>query len=728
MSALFEDNFELYGGDTQKMLDGVWASFGAQFVGGANLTIPAWEEEDRYWLRISGRGDAARAVFPAGGQTGVGVWCEMYVPDLPEQANSGFPLQLRDGSNGSLLTLLLNTDGTLSLLGDPTGSDPASASGTLIATTTVPVIQASTTHYLQFEADLSAGDFELRVDGVTVMSVAGNVNIGGVAVSVAHAQRDSSGGVFADMNFKAVACYSLTGTYNSSWPSISGIKTVLINEDTGIDNLTPIPRNLFDAPVMFNDREDGDVRSGLTVNSSDVDFDFGTGDYTLEGAFRFKSLPTSGETYTLMGVWNEDQNGRAYRLSYKASDVDGGGLQFEYTTDGTDSTRTIVHEINFEPQIGVWYHIAVARDSSTNDNRLFIEGVQNGPDQTDSASYFGTSSEFFSIGNGTDGSTSAETANDAFDGHIRNIRVTKGIVRYTSNFTPPSVNYPDTVGGDVNFNSVSLLLPLDDPTDPEPVDQSTNEFTTEQHFSCDVIDYADTIASYQAAGTNDPFDDRYLESAFPKATGILTLSANPADTETVTIGAQTYTFNTVLGAANSILIGSDANDSLTNLTDAINGGDGAGVRYGTGTATNVDVTAENATPATNQMTVTAILGGSADNSVATTETLTDGSWGGATLSGGADLPGASEFGIQSLPPDATGVRWISIRHRSYVDDGSATIRTNLDVNGSESANDDNGLTTDPQYYVSRVEEDPDTSAALTVSSIENAKIKIERTA
>lgn len=730
MSALFEDNFELYGGDNEKMLDGIWASFGASFVGSANLVIPTWEEEDRYWLRIAGRGDAARAVFPAGGQTGVGVWFEMYCPTLPETANSGMPIQLRDAGNNSLITLALNTDGTISVYGDPTGASADSVAGTLIATTTVPVIQAATTHYLQLEANLASGNFELRVDGTTVISVTGNVNVGGTCVGIAHAQRSSSGGTFADMNFKAVACYNLSGTYNSSWPAISGIKTVLINEDTVLDNLTPRPRNYFSAPVMFNNRDSdgGDVRSGLTVESSDVAFDFGTGDYTLEGSFRFKSLPVSGETYTLMGVWNEDQNGRAYRLSFKASDVDGGGLQFEYTTDGTDATRVTVHDVNFDPQIGIWYHIAVARDSSTNDSRLFIQGVQNGPDQTDSANYFGTSSEFFSIGNGTDGSTTPETANDAFDGHIRNIRVTKGIVRYTSNFTPPSTNYPTTVGGDPNFNSVSLLVFADDPTDPEPVDQSANAFTMQQQFSCDVIDYADTVSSFQAAGTSDPFDDRYLESAFPKATGILTLTANPANAETVTIGAQTYTFNTVLGAANSILIGADANASLTNLTDAINGGDGAGTRYGTGTATNVDVTAENATPATNQMTVTAILGGSADNSVATTETLVNGSWGGATLSGGADLPGASEFGIQSLPPDATGVRWISLRHRSYVDDGSATIRTNLDVNGSESANDDNGLTTDPQYYVSRVEEDPDTLAALTVSSIENAKIKIERVA
>lgn len=725
MSALFEDNFELYGGDANKMLDGVWASFGASFVGSATLAIPTWEEEGRYWLQIDGRGDAARAVFPAGGQTGVGVWTEMYLPTLPANPDRGFPLQLRDSANNALLSLVINTDGTISLRADPSGFDPSNAGGTLVATTSVPVIQAATTHHLQMEADLSAGDFELRVDGATVMSVTGSLNIGGTCVGIAHAQNDASGGTYANMNFKATAAYSLSGTYNSSWPAISGIKTVLINEDTGLDNLTPRPREHFDSAVLYNNRAGGDA--GVRVDVNDAAFDYGTGDYTLEGWFRWERQPASGETFTLMGVWNENNNFRSYRLAHKASDVDGGGLQFEYTTDGSDGTRVTVHDINFTPQIGVWYHIAVARDSTGPANRLFINGVQQGPDQSEAVAYYAGSNDHFTMGAGTTASSGQALDGKQFQGHFQDIRVTKGIVRYTANFTVPSTFFPTASPADPNFSSVSLLVPYSDATSPA-ADVSSNAFALDVGNDSTIVDYADEGASYLAAGTLDPLDDRYLESGFPRASGILTLTANPLDTETVTIGAQTYTFNTALGGANSILIGADINESLQNLTDAINGGDGAGTRYGTGTTTNQDVTAENATPATSQMTVTAIVGGSADNSVATTETLSNGSWGGATLSGGADLPGASEFGIQSLPPDATGVRWISIRHRSYVDDGSAIIRTNLDVNGSESANADEGLTTDPQYYISRVEEDPDTAAALTVSSIENAKIKIERIA
>jgi len=727
MSALFEDNYELYGGDAQKMLDGVWASLGASFVGSATLTIPAWEEQDRYWLAINGRGDGARAVFPAGGQTGVGVWAEMYLPELPTTAGRGFPIQLRNASDDVLVGLVINTDGTISAYGNPSGFAFDGLTGaTLIATTTVPVLQAATTHYLQMEVDFSAGDLELRVDGVAVISVSSNASVGGTCVGIAHQQNDDSGGTYAQMYFKGVAAYSLSGTYNSSWPAISGIKTVLINADTATDNLTPRPRNHFDTAVLFNDRIAGDA--GIRIDENSNAFDYGTGDYTLEGYFRFIRSPESGETFNLLGVWNESNDERCYRLALKASDVDGGGLQFQYSTDGTDGTVVTVHDVNWEPQIGVWYHIAVARDSSTNDNRLFIDGVQQGTDQTDSATYNAGNSDHFCIGNITSSSSGQALGSDAFYGHLQDIRVTKGIVRYTANFTIPTTFFPTASPADPNFSSVSLLVPFSDPNQDPVLDVSSNNFTLDLGGGCSIVDYEDEGPSYLAAGTTNPLDDRYLESAFPKASGILTLTDQPGDTETVVIGSRTYTFNTTLGAANSILIGASVNDSLQNLTDAINGGDGSGTRYGTGTATNTDVTAENNTPSASQMTVTAILGGTGDNSLATTETLTDGSWGGSTLSGGANLPGASEFEIQSLPPDATGVRWLSIRHRSYLDDGSATIRTNLDVNGSESSNDDNGLTTDPQYYVSRIEEDPDTSAALTVSSIENAKLKIERTA
>lgn len=117
------------------------------------------------------------------------------------------------------------------------------------------------------------------------------------------------------------------------------------------------------------------------------------------------------------------------------------------------------------------------------------------------------------------------------------------------------------------------------------------------------------------------------------ATGTLTLSSNPNNTETVTVG-QTYTFVSVLtSTANQVLIGANAAESAANLVAAITRSAGAGSVYGAPTPLNTVVTAE--VVSTSNVKVTAKTAGTAGNSIATTETLSAGSWGGAMLSGGA---------------------------------------------------------------------------------------------
>ena len=124
------------------------------------------------------------------------------------------------------------------------------------------------------------------------------------------------------------------------------------------------------------------------------------------------------------------------------------------------------------------------------------------------------------------------------------------------------------------------------------------------------------------------------------ATGTLTLADNAAADETVVIGDRTYTFKATLTAANQVKVGATASDSIDNLIAAINGAAGAGTTYGTGTVAHALVTA--AAGAGDTMVVTAKTKGTAGNSIASTETMGDGSWGAANLAGGVD-PTASEF-------------------------------------------------------------------------------------
>lgn len=119
------------------------------------------------------------------------------------------------------------------------------------------------------------------------------------------------------------------------------------------------------------------------------------------------------------------------------------------------------------------------------------------------------------------------------------------------------------------------------------------------------------------------------------AKGTLTFTGQPLDTETVVINGKTYTFQDTLTNVNgNVKIGATVNDSINNLVAAINLGSGAGTKYATAMTVHATVTAANG--AGDTVIVTAKTAGVAGNAYGTTETLTNGAFGAATLSGGVD--------------------------------------------------------------------------------------------
>ena len=74
-----------------------------------------------------------------------------------------------------------------------------------------------------------------------------------------------------------------------------------------------------------------------------------------------------------------------------------------------------------------WYHWAYTRDTSGN-QRVFLDGTQTGSTYTTARNY--TDDKLW-IGAKYDGS-------EYFTGYQSDIRITKGLARYTANFTPPT--------------------------------------------------------------------------------------------------------------------------------------------------------------------------------------------------------------------------------------------------------------------------------------------------
>ena len=115
------------------------------------------------------------------------------------------------------------------------------------------------------------------------------------------------------------------------------------------------------------------------------------------------------------GVWQLNQT-----ISFF---IDGGASSF--------STGNVITSTS------VWYHVAVTRDSSNN-MKIFINGVQEGSQS--SVSFSNNTSQPLTVG----AITTATGWNENYyvNGYIDDLRITKGIARYTSNFTPPSAPFP----------------------------------------------------------------------------------------------------------------------------------------------------------------------------------------------------------------------------------------------------------------------------------------------
>ena len=137
-----------------------------------------------------------------------------------------------------------------------------------------------------------------------------------------------------------------------------------------------------------------------------------------------------------------------------------------------------------------------------------------------------------------------------------------------------------------------------------------------------------------------------------QAANTLTFSSAPAGADTVTIGEATYIFDasTLTDEPNHVLIGT-VEETRDNLLAAITGGAGEGVGYGTGTVANPAVTAT--AVSTNAILVTAVPLGDLGNVVVATESAANAAW---TDTGGTLVGGITRYAAAMTEhPDVTAV-------------------------------------------------------------------------
>lgn len=148
-----------------------------------------------------------------------------------------------------------------------------------------------------------------------------------------------------------------------------------------------------------------------------ADFNFGTGDFTVETWARFNAV---GQC-TLISNYQGVSNG--WTLAMTAANK----LFFNCSGDGIDVLGTTVLTT------GRWYHIAVARAGTS--LTLFLDGAVE-TTITDSQNITST----LSLVLGRDG---IAFNSGYFNGYLDEVRITKGVARYTAAFTVPSQAHPN---------------------------------------------------------------------------------------------------------------------------------------------------------------------------------------------------------------------------------------------------------------------------------------------
>ena len=225
------------------------------------------------------------------------------------------------------------------------------------------------------------------------------------------------GSTVGDTHFsKVTAMFNFDGSDGDT--TTSGLdasnKNLTLTYNTG-DQLSNTQKK-FGATSLY-------VADNVILSSSDG-FNMGTGDFTLEAWFYFTSFANS---FAMFDQWDSSGSTRNQLWHSTAND---GKLTWYYA--GTSN----IASANPAVSTGAWTHIALVRYSGT--LKMYI----NGTAESDTASHsgqFGRSHTMY-FGDQHGGGAGAPQY------YMDDLRITKGLARYTSNFTAPTTAHLTSAG------------------------------------------------------------------------------------------------------------------------------------------------------------------------------------------------------------------------------------------------------------------------------------------
>ena len=322
------------------------------------------------------------------------------------------------------LSMLINTTGSVTVY------QRGASSYFINSTSTTGVIKANAWSHIV--AVRSGSDFATFVNGTRVATVS---SVSGTQVSnnvVSIGQDPYNGGTIRYNGYlssmrvvKATAVYDPTQTTitvpTSPLTAVSGTSLLTnftnagIFDNTGKNNLETVGNAQIDTSVKKygTGSMEFDGTGDWLLMPSNPNLSMGTGDFTIEmWVYRNNNgcdlIFIGGAATGALELYINGSN------QLRISTYSGASESIIATSSGSISSAT-------------WTHVAVTRSGTS--LRLFINGTIDGT---------ATNSTNFSLGG-----TAYVGGTAALNGYIDDLRITKGVARYTAAFTPPTAAFPD---------------------------------------------------------------------------------------------------------------------------------------------------------------------------------------------------------------------------------------------------------------------------------------------
>jgi hypothetical protein len=197
----------------------------------------------------------------------------------------------------------------------------------------------------------------------------------------------------------------------------------------GTSQVDTAQKKFGDASILLDGNSDY-----LPLGGTNTLWQFGSMDFTIDAWVRFAALPSEGYGSVLLGKSNDAST--AY-FAFSAAYRTGGNYYVRlYLSSGSVQLFVCNWAYASAPSIDTWYHIALVKSGTI--FRAFVDGSQVGSDAIAPVSMPDTAGATYNyrIGSFVDNSS-------WINGWVDEYRISRGIARWTSNFTPPDAPYDD---------------------------------------------------------------------------------------------------------------------------------------------------------------------------------------------------------------------------------------------------------------------------------------------